>query len=75
MGAKFSSHVVKINPVMLRLGWAHIAVAGKEGACTHGSGRFVAFVEGEVELIPSVLDAGNLIAVDRVAHDPEVDGP
>ena len=63
MRSKFCPHVMQVDAVVLRLGWTHVAVASEERTCAHGGGRLATFVERKVQLIPSVFDTGNLVAV------------
>jgi len=73
VGSEFGAHVVEVNPVVSGFWRTDVAVAGEERTGAHGGRGFVAFGEGEVELVPAVFDTGNLVAVHGIADDPEVD--
>ncbi len=64
MGSEFCPHVVKVNTVVCRLWWTDVTITGKQGAGTHGGRGFIAFIQRKVELIPTVFNTGNLVAVD-----------
>ena len=58
VSTQLSTHVVKVNAVVGGFGWADVAVASEEGSSPHGGGGFVAFVQGEIELVPAIFNAG-----------------
>ena len=73
VGAELCTHVVQVNAVVVRLWCLHVPVARKEGAHARWRGSFV-LGEGEEELVPAVVSAGDGVAIDAVAGDPEGHG-
>ena len=72
MRSEFRTHVVQVDTVVGRFWRTDVAITSKEGSRAHGCRGFIAFIEGEVELIPSVFNAWHLVAVYRISNYPKV---
>ena len=72
MRSEFRTHVVKVNTVVGRFWRTDVAIASEERSRTHGGRGFIAFIESEVELIPSIFNAWYLVAVYRISNNPKV---